>query len=61
MTYSAAMGLLMVVVTILAARSKGEVVNRLRVPTTAIKEASGLVLILVGVYLITLYVFLNLL
>lgn len=61
LTYSWAMGLLMVIITMLAARSKGEVINKLRVPTAMIKEASGLVLILVGVYLITLYIFLNVL
>jgi hypothetical protein len=55
------MGLLMLIVTVLAARSKGEMINKLRVPLTVIKEASGLVLILVGVYLIALYVFLNVL
>lgn len=61
LTYSAAMGFLMLVVTVLASRSKGEMISKLRVPTSIIKEVSGLILILVGVYLIALYMFLNIL
>jgi len=61
MVYWAAMGMLMVLVTILAAKSKEEVLQKLRVPTAILKEASGIVLILTGILLITIYIILNLL
>lgn len=59
LAYSAAMGFLMIVVSMLAAKSKDEILEKLRVPTATIQETSGIVLILTGILLIIIYVFLT--
>lgn len=61
LAYSAAMGFLMIIITMLAAKSKDEILEKLSMPTSAVKEGSGIVLILTGILLIIIYVFLNLL
>lgn len=51
MSFASAMGLLMVVATLLIGFSKGALIGRLMASTLWIKRISGLILVLVGLYL----------
>jgi len=56
LTYSLAMGATMLATTLLIARSEKAVIRKFAASTAAIKKGSGIVLVLVGVYLLYFFV-----
>jgi cytochrome c biogenesis protein CcdA len=55
-TYAFSMGVTMLLVTLLIARTEKAVIKRFAASTAAIKKGSGVVLILVGLYLLYFFV-----